>query len=212
MRILFITCVALGISFILVAQTSLQSSSTLSPALVGTATNGQTIIHAHQSEINMRSNIYVWSEAVRVDNPQMQLKCELLTVEAPKLDKNQGKYNRATAETNVIIDWVDDKGTNHATSDKAVYTYALTNIAVPPLELWQTNAFVVLTGHSVVTNSQGAYRADPIIWDRIRDVISTTNFQEGTFNQNDTNNPGLFDTKMPNDKTAPKTTPRTVPK
>ena len=202
----------MGISFLLIAQTSVQSVSIQSPALVGTATNGQTIIHAHQSEIYMKSNVYVWSEAVHVDNPQMQLKCELLTVEAPKLDKNQGKYNRATAETNVIIDWTDDKGTNHATSDKAVYTYILTNVAVPPQELWQTNAFVVLTGHAVVTNSQGAYRADPIIWDRIRDVISTTNFQEGTFNKNDTTNPGLFDTKMPNDKTAPKTAPKTPPK
>jgi lipopolysaccharide export system protein LptA len=212
MRILFIVCAAMGISFLLIAQTSQQSSSTLSPALVGTATNGQTVIHAHQSEIYMKSNVYVWSEAVRVDNPQMQLKCELLTVEAPKLDKNQGKYNRATAETNVIIDWTDEKGTNHATADKAVYTYALTNIAVPPLELWQTNAFVVLTGNSSVSNAQqGLYRADPIIWDRIRDIIYTSNFQEGIFFQNSTNNPGLFDTKMPNDKTAPKT-PRTTPK
>ncbi|HWC58233.1 MAG TPA: LptA/OstA family protein, partial [Verrucomicrobiae bacterium] len=144
MRILLIVCAAMGIGFILVAQTSLQTAPTQSPALVGTATNGQTIIHAHRSEIYMKSNVYVWSEAVHVDNPQMRLSSELLIVEAPKLDKNKGKYNRATAETNVVIDWTDDKGTNHATAKKAVYTYILTNVAEPPQELWQTNAFVVL--------------------------------------------------------------------
>jgi len=205
MRILFIACAAMGISFILLAQTTFQSSPTQSPALVGTATNGQTIIHSHQSEIFMKSNVYVWSEAGRVDNPQMQLKCELLTVEAPKLSLGKGKYNRATAETNVVIDWFDDKGTNHATADKAVYTYALTNLAEPPQEIWRTNAFVVLTGNAVVSNAmQGVYRADPIIWDRIRDVIYTTNFQEGVLYPNKTNNSGLFDTQMPNDKPAKK--------
>jgi lipopolysaccharide export system protein LptA len=205
MRILLIVCVALGVSFILVAQTTLQTSPTQAPALVGTATNGRTVIHSHQSVLDRRSNVYVWSEKVTVDNPQMQLWCELLTVEAPKLDKDRGKYNRATAETNVVIDWTDDKGTNHATADKAVYTYTLTNLAKPPQELWQTNAFVVLTGNAAVSNAQqGVYRADPIVWDRIRDIIYTTNFHEGVIYHNDTNNPGLFDTKMPKDKPAKK--------
>jgi lipopolysaccharide export system protein LptA len=205
MRILFFICAAFGLSFILVAQTSVQTAPTQSPALVGTATNGQTIIHSHESRIYMKSNVYVWGGAVRVDNPQMQLSCELLTVEAPKLDKNKGKYNRATAETNVVIIWTDDKGTNEATADRAVYTYTLTNTAAAPPEIWETNAFVILTGNPAVSNAQqGVYRADPIIWDRIRDIIYTTNFHEGIFYQNDTNSPGLFDTKMPKEKPAAK--------
>jgi lipopolysaccharide export system protein LptA len=203
MRILLIVCAALGITFVVMAQSG--SMSTQAPALVGTATNGQTIIHSHQSQIFMRSNVYVWSENVRVDNPQMQLRCELLTVEAPKIDSENGKFNRATAETNVVIDWVDDKGaTNHATSDKAVYTYVLTNVAVPPAEQWQTNAFVVLTGNPVVTGPQGTWREDPLIWNRITDVISSTNFHEAIINPTGTNSPGLFDTTSPKPKPAPK--------
>jgi lipopolysaccharide export system protein LptA len=203
MRTLLIICAALGASFVLMAQSG--STMTQAPALVGTATNGQTIIHSHQSRIFMRSNVYVWSEAVRVDNPQMQLKCELLTVEAPKIDSEKGKYNRATAETNVVIDWVDDKGaTNHATSDKAVYTYVLTNVAVLPEVQWQTNALVVLTGDPIVANAQGVIREDPLIWDRIRDVIYSTNFHEAIINPGGTNSPGLFDTTSPKTKPAPK--------
>jgi lipopolysaccharide export system protein LptA len=205
MRTLFIACAAMGISYLLLAQTSVQPSSTTeAPALVGTATNGQTIVHSHQSEIFYRSNIYVWRDAVWVDNPQMQLKCELLTVEAPKLDSGKGKYNRATAETNVVIDWFDEKGTNHATADKAVYTYVLTNLAEPPAEMFQTNAFVVLSGNSVLSNTQGVYRADSFIWDRIHGTISSTNFKEGVINPNSANTPGLFDSQTPKNKTAPK--------
>ena len=195
----------MGAAFVLLAQSG--STMTQAPALVGTATNGQTIIRSHQSEIFMKSNVYVWSEAVRVDNPQMQLKCERLTVEAPKMDSSLGKYNRATAETNVVIDWLDDKGaTNHATADKAVYTYIMTNLAVLPAVQWQTNALVVLTGNPTVSNAQGVIREDPLIWDRIRDVIYSTNggFKETTINPTSTNAPGLFDTTSPKSKPAPK--------
>jgi hypothetical protein len=184
-----------------------QSGSTMTeaPALVGTATNGQTIIHSHQSEFFMKSNVFVWSEAVHVDNPKMQLKCELLTVEAPKMDSRMGKYNRATAETNVVIDWVDEKGQpNHATADKAVYTYVMTNLAAPPAEKWQTNALVVLTGNPVVTNAQGVLIEDPLIWDRIRDVIYSTNAKSVTINPTSTNSSGLFDTTSPKPKPATK--------
>ena len=55
----------------------------------------------------------------------MKLRCELLTVKSPELT-NGNKFNLAIAETNVIIDWVDEGGTNHATAAKAVYTYVLT--------------------------------------------------------------------------------------
>jgi lipopolysaccharide export system protein LptA len=196
MRILLIFCAILGVSFTLAAQIG---APTQSPALVGTATNGQTIIRSLQNQIFMKSNVYVWRGNVRVDNPQMKLTCELLTVNAPKEDN--GKYYLAIAETNVVINWWDEKGLNHATSDKAVYTYTLTNVAVPPDERFETNAFVVLTGNPIVTNVQGTYRADPIVWDRINDVITSTNFIEGKSNPGQTTNaPGLFDTGVPKAK------------
>ena len=176
MRIFFVFCAALTVGFVLAAQTNPLSAPTEAPALVGTATNAPTIIQSRSGQFFLKSNVFVYRGDVRVDNPQMKLTCELLTVEAPKVDT--GKFNRATAETNVVIDWFDDKGTNHATSDKAVYTYTLTNTAKAPDEHWETNDFVVLTGNPVVTNLQGTFKADPIVWDRINDVITSTNFIE----------------------------------
>jgi lipopolysaccharide export system protein LptA len=197
MRTLFAVGAFLGICLALAAQTASQSTPTQAPALVGTATNGPTTIRAHSCEIHLKSGIGVYREDVRVDNPQMTLACELLTVEAPKLEA--GKFNRATADTNVVIDWTDEQGLkNHATADKAVYTYALTNIGVLPEIHWQTNALVVLTGNPVVTNAQRTFAGDPLVWDRVTGVISSTNFYESKFFQTESNkNHSLFDTTAP---------------
>lgn len=193
--LVFGLCLALAAGLAIAAQTNLASAPTESPALVGTATNAPTIIQSESGQFFLRSNVFVYRGDVRVDNPQMKLTCALLTVEAPKV--GEGKYNRAVAETNVVIDWIDSQGPNHATADKAVYTYTLTNTALPPAEHWETNAFVVLTGNPVVTNSQQVFRADPIIWDRINDVITSTNFLKQQINQNQTNSSGLFETTTP---------------
>jgi lipopolysaccharide export system protein LptA len=193
----------LGAAFALAAQTDSQSAApTQSPALVGTATNGPTTIQSDAGQFFLKSNVFVYRGSVRVDNPQMKLTCQLLTVEAPKVDS--GKFNRATAETNVVIDWTDDKGPNHATADKAVYTYALTNTAAAPETHWATNAFVVLTGNPVVTNVDGTYRSDPIVWDRINDVITSTNFLKTEYYPRPTNAPAMFETTPPKTGASPK--------
>jgi lipopolysaccharide export system protein LptA len=199
MKIFFAVCAILGVCLVLAAQTTTpQPAPTESPALVGTATNGPTTIRSHFCEIHLKSNMAIYREDVRVDNPQMKLACELLTVEAPKM--TAGKFNRATAETNVVIDWTDEKGSpNHATAEKAVYTYALTNIATAPEIQWQTNSIVVLTGHPLVTNVDGTFEGDPIIWDRLSDVVTSPHFQQSTIyqTQTGTNKSGLFDTTTP---------------
>ena len=202
MRTLLISGAALGVAFILAAQTSPQPAPTQAPALVGPATNGPTEIQSLSGQFFLKSNVFVYRGDVHVDNPQMKLTCELLTVEAPKMDR--GKFNRATAETNVVINWWDDKGLNHATADKAVYTYVLTNVAAAPAERWETNAFVIFTGNPVVTNAQGTFRADPLVWDRINDVITSTNFLDMKINPGQTNTTSLFDTGTPKPKPAAK--------
>ena len=191
MRIFFALSAALGVSFALSAQTNSPSSETAAAPLVSNVTK----IQSESGEFLMKSNVYIYRGDVHIDNPQMKLTCELLTVEAPKLQ--EGKYNRATAETNVVIDWVDEKGPNHATSDKAVYTYILTNLAKAPEELWETNAFVVLTGNPVVTNVSGSFQGDPIKWDRIKDTITSPNMLKMTIKQGETNTSGLFETPAP---------------
>jgi len=195
MKKLFILCAVLGVVILLASRWNLPAAETDSQALLGTSTN-RTTITSLQGDFYMRSNVYIYRGDVHVDNPQMKLRCELLVTEAPKLPTDQGKYDRATATTNVVIDWVDDKGTNHATAEKAIYTYTLTNTAVAPSIHWETNAFLVLIGDPIVTNVQGVFRSDPIVWDRINDVITTTNFNRTDIYQTPSNNaaPGFFQT------------------
>lgn len=153
----------------------------------------------------MKSNIYVYHENVRIDNPQMKLACELLTVEAPKLT-NGNRFNRAIALTNVVIDWVDDNGSNHATSDKAVYTYVITNLADgQTLPHFETSSIVVLTGNPVVTNRMGTWEGDPLNWDRLNGVITSPNMKQMTIYQSQTNTSGLFE--PPTTKPAKTNTP-----
>ena len=62
---------------------------------------------------------------VRVDDPAMKLTCEYLTANFPQ---DGGHFDHIVAETNVIIDFTDEKGqTMHATGDKMVYDYAVQN-------------------------------------------------------------------------------------
>ena len=200
MRIIFIFCMALGVACFLAAQTNTPSEISESPALAGAAGVGQTEIRSEKGgEFYLKLKTYIYRSNVRVDNSQMKLACELLTIESPEL--KEGKFNRATAETNVVIDWMDENGTNHATADRAVYTYAITNLATLPEHRWQTNSLVVLSGNPFVTDGRGnTYKWDPIIWDRLNGVISTTNMLEMKI----TNAPGAFDNTMPKAKPAAK--------
>jgi lipopolysaccharide export system protein LptA len=194
MKFFCFLCLSLVAVLAIRAQTntasSLSGTSTVIVAQTNASTEGSatgevrpTEIQSSSSQFFLRSNVFVYRGDVRVDNPQMKLRCDLLTIEAPKLAG--GKFNRATAETNVIIDFVSgtapDLTTNHATSDRAVYTYVLTNVATAPAEQWVTNALVVLTGNpAVVTNLQGTFRGNPIIMDRVADTISTPNIVSKT--------------------------------
>lgn len=179
MRNFFAICLVLGMGGFLCAQSRAQSAPNESPALAGTSTNVQTeILSDNGLEAYYKVKTYIYRSNVRVFNPQMRLTCELLTIESP--DFGDGKYNRATAETNVVIDWVDEHGTNHATAAKAVYTYVVTNLAELPEQQYQTNATVVLTGSPHVRFGQESLEGDPIIWDRMKDVISTPNLQRTT--------------------------------
>jgi lipopolysaccharide transport protein LptA len=98
----------------------------------------------------------IYSGNVRVDDPQMKLRCELLTVDLPQSGEH---VSHIVAETNVVIDATDEKGaTNHATCDKAVYDYNV-NGAV-------TNETITLTGNPLVKNAHGTQAGDVITWDR----------------------------------------------
>src|SRR5690348_6896881 len=129
MRIFLAICLALGAGCFLFAQSHDEAAGNESPALSGTLTNGETrILSDNGLEAHYREKTYIYRKNVRVYNPQMNLTCELLTIDSPVFEDS--KFNRAVAETNVVIDWLDANGsTNHATADKAVYSYVVTNLA-----------------------------------------------------------------------------------
>jgi hypothetical protein len=109
------------------------------------------------------------------------------------------------ALTNVVIDWVDDRGTNHATADKAVYTYVITNLSeTPDIKRFETNAMVVLTGNPIVSGAQGTFRGDPIYWDRINGTITSPNMLRMTVNPTETNTTSMFETTIPKENGPPK--------
>ncbi len=196
MKYFYLACFTLAAAFMLRAQTNSLTSSmeTNAPAAAAgrpaPAELRPTEIHSDSGQFLLKSNVFIYRGNVFVDDSRMKLRCQLMTVEAPALA--EGKYNRATALTNVVIDWVDDQGTNHAVSDKAVYTYVLTNSAASPAEHWETNQTVVLTGDPIVINSSGTLQGDPIIWDRINGTLTSPHMVRTTVNQSGTNKSSLF--------------------
>jgi lipopolysaccharide export system protein LptA len=198
MKFLYLVGLVLFVDFALSAQTNSNSSMSGATAVTVVQTNSPMEIRATEIQCTngfqffMKSNVAVYLGDVRVDNPQMKLRCELLTVEAPKW--TNGTYNRVIALTNVVIDWVDNNGTNHATSDKAVYTYVVTNLTDGQMQPhFETNSTVVLTGNPIVTDASGTFQGDPINFDRIKGVVSSPNMHKMLINPR-TNSPSLFQT------------------
>jgi lipopolysaccharide transport protein LptA len=143
-----------------------------------------TQIHSDSWDFDMTARQAVYHGHVHVDDPQMKLTCAQLTTDLPE---SGGRPSRIVAETNVVIDFTDDKGqTNHTTSDKAVYIYNVQNGV--------TNEVVTLTGNPQMENAQGTQAGDVIIWDRANNKIHFDN-PHMIFRQNlngvtaDTNSP-----------------------
>ena len=151
----FITFFALANVRALPAQTNI-------PA----APRAPTRIDSDSVDFDMNTNARkaTYRGHVRVDDPQMKLTCAWLVADLPE----SGHMNHIVAETNVVIDFTDDKGqTNHATSDRAVYNYDVQGAV--------TNETVTLTGHPQVENAQGTLTGEPIVWDRGNNHFSAVN-------------------------------------
>ena len=80
---------------------------------------GPTRISSKSADFDLAGHEATYRGHVRVDDPQMKLTCERLVADMPQAG---GHPNHIVAETNVVIDFTDEKGqTNHVTGDKAVY-------------------------------------------------------------------------------------------
>ena len=163
-----------------------------------------TLINSESADFDLNGHQGIYRGHVRVDDPQMKLTCEHLIADMPQAG---GRPNHIVAETNVVIDYTDDKGqTNHATGDKAVYVYSEQGGV--------TNETVTLTGNPQIENAQGTQAGDVIILDLANNkahfdnphmifrqnlngvvtgtnspvtVVKTTNFPPGTIQNIDKN-------------------------
>jgi lipopolysaccharide transport protein LptA len=150
------------ITFFALANVRTLPAQTNAPA----APRAPTRIYSDSVDFDMNTNARTatYRGHVRVDDPQMKLTCAWLVADLPE----SGHMNHIVAETNVVIDFTDDKGqTNHATSDKAVYDYNVQGAA--------TNETVTLTGHPQVENAQETINGEPIVWDRANNHFSAVN-------------------------------------
>lgn len=126
---------------------------------------GSTLISSASGDFDLSGHEATYRGHVRVDDPQMKLTCEKLVADVPAAG---GHVNHIVAETNVVIDFLDDKGnTNHATGDQAVYVYSE--------EGGITNETVTLTGNPQMENAQGTLTGDVIVWDRLNNHLSASN-------------------------------------
>jgi lipopolysaccharide transport protein LptA len=151
---------------------------------------GPTLISSASADFDLAGHEAIYHGNVRVDDPQMKLACEQLIADVPQAG---GHVNHIVAETNVVIDFTDNKGqTNHATGDKAVYVYQDQGGV--------TNETITLTGNPQMENAQGTMAGDVIVWDRQNNHLSALN-QRMIFRQNLSG--GMTDTNSPPAKSAP---------
>ena len=133
----------------------------------GSASRGLSEITAASADFDLSASNRqaVYRGHVYVNDPEVQLWCELLTV---KLPADGGHVSHVQAETNVVIDFTDhNKQTNHLTAAKAVYTYKVENAV--------TNEIVTFTGNPVVETPDAVISAEPIQWDRATARLHFTN-------------------------------------
>jgi lipopolysaccharide transport protein LptA len=121
-----------------------------------------TQINSDAAEFDLAKHHAVYHGHVRVDDPKVKLTCAWMLMDLPE---SGGHISHALAETNVVINFLNDKGeTNHATADKAVYSYNVQGVV--------TNELITLTGSPKVESADGILTGDVIIWDRANNHVS----------------------------------------
>ena len=116
-------------------------------------TNQFIKIFSHQANLNTVSNLAIYSDNVRVVDPQMDLTCEVMTLRR----STNGSLESVVAETNVVI--VGKQDNSRATGEKAVY------IVNPDTETMK------LLGNAHWQDDQREAKADSFIFDRKDNTI-----------------------------------------
>ena len=136
-----------------VFKKSADASKTNAPA-------GDTEIFCDYFDYNTKTRVAVYRGHVRVVDPQMKLWSETLQASVPE---KGGKPDHIVAETNVVIDFVQDGQTTHAIGERAVYDRKVSATA--------TNEIMELAGNPKLERTNGWMMADSIIMDHGAGVI-----------------------------------------
>jgi lipopolysaccharide transport protein LptA len=148
MKKIFILMLALAV-VALRAQTN--SPATADPAAQPTEINSDT------ADFDLNGRHAEYRGHVVVLAAKLKLQCDRLRVELP--ENGQSHVNHVSAETNVVIDFTDEKNsTYHVTAVNAVYSYAIVS--------GKTNELVVLTGSPKVETAEATITSEPLTWDR----------------------------------------------
>ncbi len=131
-----------------------------------TADTNATEIISQSAYFDLKARTAIYMGDVRVKDPRMELSCEVLTVKLAT--EGGGKFQHIIAETNVVMDFSDDKGQKiHGTAGKAVYTYNVTRT--------YTNDVMELMEDPLLQTAQGNWRGDVITLDRVNNTVKATN-------------------------------------
>jgi len=123
-----------------------------------------TLIEADgPADFDLTGRRMIQRDHVRVDAPEMKMRCEWLAADLPQ---EGGRVTNIVAETNVVIDFTDEKGKPyHATGDKAVYSYQVQGGV--------TNETITLTGNPAqIDEATVTSFGDEIIYYRINNRVS----------------------------------------
>ena len=148
------------IFLLLVASGSLATAQTI-PAAHKSQPQQPTVITSDSADFDLNiPRRAIYRGHVLVVDPKVTLQCEWLVVDLPATG---GHLQHVNAETNVVIDFIDEKGlTNHVTSAKAVYAYSQKGSV--------TNETVTFTGTPQekprVEYPDYTITSEPLIWDR----------------------------------------------
>ena len=115
------------------------------------------------ADFDLTGRRVIYRDHVRVDAPEMKLRCEWLAADLPQ---DGGHMTNIVAETNVVMDFKDEKGqAYHATGDRAVYSYQVV--------AGVTNETIALTGNPAqIEDALGTQTGDEIYYDRMNNHVT----------------------------------------
>ena len=121
----------------------------------------ETQISAKTVRADLKSRTAVYRGNVRVEDPRVNMTCEMLTARMPAAGK---RVDSIIAETNVVISIPQDGATNMATADRAVYIYTI--------ESGVTNEVLELTGSPMIKSPQANATGTKLVLDITTGVIT----------------------------------------